>query len=64
MTTTVEGRERYAIRVRYPRELRDDPEALKRVYIPTATGQPIPLGSWWTFATKPGRRRLKARMDF
>ncbi len=44
MTTTVEGRERYAIRIRYPRELRNDPDALKRIYLPTANGQQIPLG--------------------
>ena len=44
MTTTVEGRERYSIRVRYPRELRDDPEALQNIYLPTSTGLQIPLG--------------------
>ncbi|MBI3854889.1 MAG: efflux RND transporter permease subunit [Planctomycetes bacterium] len=32
---TIEGRERYTINVRYPRELRDDPEALKRVLVST-----------------------------
>src|SRR5437899_4032426 len=44
VTTTVEGRERYPVSVRYKRELRDDPERLKRVLIPTATGAQIPLG--------------------
>ena len=44
MTNTVEGRERYAISIRYPRELRNDPEVLKRIYLPTATGQQIPIG--------------------
>ncbi len=34
LTTTVEGRERYPVQLRYPRELRDDPEKLKRVLIP------------------------------
>ena len=43
-TTTVEGRERYPVRVRYPRELRDDPEKLARVRIPTPTGVQVPLG--------------------
>jgi copper/silver efflux system protein len=33
-TTTVEGRERYAVRIRYPRELRQDPEAIARVLVP------------------------------
>ncbi|MDO8433716.1 MAG: CusA/CzcA family heavy metal efflux RND transporter [Candidatus Binatus sp.] len=34
LDTTVEGRERYRINVRYPRELRDSPEALARVLVP------------------------------
>jgi Cu(I)/Ag(I) efflux system membrane protein CusA/SilA len=41
---TVEGRERYAIRVRYPRELRDSPEALQSLLISGMEGQYIPLG--------------------
>ncbi|MCB0663758.1 MAG: efflux RND transporter permease subunit, partial [Saprospiraceae bacterium] len=45
MTSTVEGRERYSIRVRYPRELRSDPEALKKIYITASNGKQIPLGS-------------------
>jgi Cu(I)/Ag(I) efflux system membrane protein CusA/SilA len=44
VTTTVEGRERYPVIVRYKRELRDDPERLKRVLIPAPTGAQIPLG--------------------
>ncbi|MGH7147297.1 MAG: efflux RND transporter permease subunit, partial [Nitrospiraceae bacterium] len=44
VTTTVEGRERYPVNVRYQRELRDDPDRLKRVLIPTPTGAQIPLG--------------------
>src|SRR2546427_12841266 len=44
VTTTVEGRERYPVSVRYKRELRDDPERLKRVLIPTPSGAQIPLG--------------------
>ncbi|MEW6027003.1 MAG: CusA/CzcA family heavy metal efflux RND transporter [Planctomycetota bacterium] len=35
ITTTVEGRERYSVNVRYARELRDDLDALKRVLVPT-----------------------------
>ncbi len=45
VTTTVEGRERYPVNVRYKRELRDDPDRLKRVLIPTPAGAQIPLGS-------------------
>jgi Cu(I)/Ag(I) efflux system membrane protein CusA/SilA len=44
VTTTVEGRERYPVSVRYARELRDDPEKLKRVLIPTMNGAQVPLG--------------------
>ena len=44
ITTTVEGRERYPVNVRYKRELRDDPDRLKRVLIPTPSGAQIPLG--------------------
>jgi Cu(I)/Ag(I) efflux system membrane protein CusA/SilA len=43
ITTTVEGRERYTVNIRYSRELRDDVEKLKRVLIPTRAGQQIPL---------------------
>jgi Cu(I)/Ag(I) efflux system membrane protein CusA/SilA len=43
ITTTVEGRERYSINIRYSREFRDDIEKLKRVLVPTASGQHIPL---------------------
>ncbi len=44
VTTTVEGRERYSVNVRYKRELRDDPDRLSRVLIPTPSGAQIPLG--------------------
>jgi Cu(I)/Ag(I) efflux system membrane protein CusA/SilA len=44
VTTTIEGRERYGVSVRYPRELRDDPEALGRVLIATPMGAQVPLG--------------------
>ena len=43
ITTVVEGRERYPVNLRYPRELRDDVEKLKRVLVPTPAGQQIPL---------------------
>ena len=43
ITETVEGLERYPVNLRYPRELRDDLETLKRVLIPTPTGAQIPL---------------------
>jgi Cu(I)/Ag(I) efflux system membrane protein CusA/SilA len=44
ITTTVEGRERYPVSVRYARELRDDPERLKRILVPAMNGAQVPLG--------------------
>ena len=43
VTTTVEGRERYTVNVRYARELRDDLPKLRRVLVPTMSGAQIPL---------------------
>lgn len=43
ITQTIEGRERYPVNVRYPRERRDDLEKLKKVYISTPLGSQIPL---------------------
>lgn len=43
ITETIEGLERYPVNLRYPRELRDNLESLKRVLIPTPTGVQIPL---------------------
>lgn len=44
LTTTVEGRERFPVRVRYPRELRDSPDALRQVLIPGMGGVQVPVG--------------------
>ena len=45
ITTTVEGRERYAVNLRYPREIRSDPQAIAHdVLVPMANGASIPLG--------------------
>jgi len=44
ITTTVEGRERYPVSVRYARELRDDVDRLKRVLVPAMNGAQVPLG--------------------
>jgi len=43
ITETVEGLQRYPVNLRYPRELRDNMDALKRVLIPTPTGNQVPL---------------------
>jgi Cu(I)/Ag(I) efflux system membrane protein CusA/SilA len=52
--TTIEGRERYPINVRYLRELRDDPEKLKRVLVTTPTGAQVPLAQLATLRFLPG----------
>ena len=45
VTTTVEGRERYGVIVRYPRDLRDDPRAIaEQILVPTPSGAMVPLG--------------------
>jgi Cu(I)/Ag(I) efflux system membrane protein CusA/SilA len=43
VSTTIEGRERYSVNVRYARELRDDLTKLSRVLVPTSTGAHVPL---------------------
>lgn len=43
LTSTVEGRERFAVRVRYPRELRDDAESIGRILVTNPDGAQIPL---------------------
>jgi Cu(I)/Ag(I) efflux system membrane protein CusA/SilA len=43
ITTTVEGRERYSVRVRYARELRDQIESLGKILVPSADGAQIPI---------------------
>jgi len=46
VTTTVEGRERYSVNVRYPSGLRDDPASIaNQVLVPTPSGAMVPLGS-------------------
>ncbi len=44
VTETVEGRERFGVKVRYPRELRDSPEAIEEILVTGAEGIQIPLG--------------------
>ncbi|NQT23422.1 MAG: efflux RND transporter permease subunit, partial [Candidatus Omnitrophica bacterium] len=54
LTTTIEGRERYPVRVRYLRELRDTPEALERIFVPTPKGEHIPLAQIAKLNKVPG----------
>jgi Cu(I)/Ag(I) efflux system membrane protein CusA/SilA len=61
---TVEGRERFPIRVRYPRELRDDPSKLKKVLVPTPLGQQIPLGDLVDVSYVRGPQMIKSENTF
>lgn len=54
LTTTVEGRQRYPVRVRYAADFRNNPETLKRVLIPTPSGIRIPLAELATIQINPG----------
>jgi Cu(I)/Ag(I) efflux system membrane protein CusA/SilA len=64
ITQTVEGRERYGVRVRYPRELRANPTDLKNIYIPVAKGSSIPLGELATIKYEQGAQVIKSEDTF
>ncbi len=64
LTQTVEGRERYTIRVRYPRELRDTPQDLANIYVPTSKGTPIPLSEVATIRYEKGPQIIKSEDTF
>ncbi len=60
ITTTVEGRERYAVTVRYPRELRSDPQAIASdVLIPIPGGGTVPLGEVATVKLTQGPASIR-----
>ncbi|MEP1085475.1 efflux RND transporter permease subunit [Algoriphagus sp.] len=64
VTTTVEGRQRFPVRVRYPRELRDDPESLAKIFVFTPTGAQIPLGQLVDFEYVRGPQAIKSEETF
>ena len=64
ITTTVEGRERYSVRVRYPRELRGDPGAIGRILIPAMGGAQIPLGQLARVSYRRGPEMIKGEETF
>lgn len=64
ITSTVEGRERFPVRVRYPRELRDDPSALGKILIATPTGAQIPLSQIIDFEYVRGPQAIKSEETF
>jgi len=64
ITSTVEGRERFPVRVRYPRELRDDPESLGKILMQTPTGAQIPLSQLVHIRYQRGPQAIKSEETF
>jgi len=61
---TVEGRERFPIRVRYARELRDNPEDLKRILVSSMTGVQVPLGEIAEINYTRGAQMIRSENTF
>lgn len=64
ITSTVEGRERFPVRVRYPRELRDNPASLGKILMPTPTGAQIPISQVVDFEYVRGPQAIKSEETF
>ena len=63
-TMTVEKRERYPVRVRYPREYRDSPETMARILLRTPGGERIPLGQLADFNFETGPMNIRSENTF
>ena len=64
VTTTVEGRERYGVQVRYAREARDSIEAIKKILITTREGAQVPLGQLVDIEYVRGPQVIKSEDTF
>ncbi|MBN2666061.1 MAG: efflux RND transporter permease subunit, partial [Bacteroidales bacterium] len=64
LSTSVEGRERFPLRVRYARELRDNPEDLKRILVPSMNGTQIPLGNIADIDYARGAQMIRSENTF
>ena len=64
LSSTVEGRERYPIRLRYAREYRDNPDDLKTILIPTKSGVQVPLGELASIEYTRGPQLIKSENTF
>jgi Cu(I)/Ag(I) efflux system membrane protein CusA/SilA len=64
LSQTVEGRERYGVRVRYPRELRDSPEDMGNIYVPVEGGSPVPLDELVDIRYEQGPQIIKSEDTF
>lgn len=64
LTYTVEGRQRFPVQIRYPRELRDDPEKMKQMMVPTPIGVQVPLEELVTINYQKGPQMIKSEETF
>jgi Cu(I)/Ag(I) efflux system membrane protein CusA/SilA len=64
ITTTVEGRERFPVRLRYPRELRSSPEELAKILIPSMSGVQIPLSELAEISYTKGPQMIRSENSF
>ena len=64
LNSSVEGRERFPMRVRYARELRDNPDDLKRILIPAMNGVQIPLGELADISYTRGAQMIRSENTF
>ena len=64
ITTTVEGRERFPVRVRYMRELRDKIETLERILVAAPDGAQIPIIELADIRYTPGPQAIKSEDTF
>ena len=64
VTTTIEGRQRFPVSVRYPRDLRDDPDRLARVLVPVASGAQVPLAQLVDFKVSHGPAMIRNENGF
>ena len=64
LSTSVEGRERFPMRVRYARELRDNPEDIKRILIPSMNGTQVPLSEIADVDYTKGAQMIRSENTF
>jgi Cu(I)/Ag(I) efflux system membrane protein CusA/SilA len=64
LTSSVEGRERFPLRVRYARELRDNPDDIKRILIPATNGIQVPLSEIADIDYTRGAQMIRSENTF
>lgn len=64
LSTAVEGRERFPIRIRYARELRDNPESLGKILVPVSNGAQVPLNELADINYAKGAQMIQSENTF